>query len=139
MVVLITIIFLIISFVSIDHLILWRRINNFERRAEDLVMMYNILLPKVKSGDSRFPNEEIFEYDGLVYKNVTVYKGDYNLFYKTLYKYAEDTLSFYNKIGDRYLSIMDDEYHDRIDSIYSSVEKILSTIRYQLWLMNGIE
>ena len=39
MVVLITIIFLIISFVSIDHLILWRRISNFERKL-------NINLPK---------------------------------------------------------------------------------------------
>ena len=44
---LMAIIVIIVLFVIFDHIIYWKRISDFERRANEFVVMFNILSNKV--------------------------------------------------------------------------------------------
>lgn len=136
---LMAIIVIIVLFVIFDHIIYWKRISDFERRANEFVVMFNILSNKVLHGDPNFPDTDEFIFDGDIYKNVTVKKGDFASFYSILSKCIKDVLDSYEKIGERYLSLMDDETEEWIYGLHMRVEEISNTIRYQSWLINGIE
>lgn len=136
---LMAIIVIIVLFVIFDHIIYWKRISDFERKANEFVVMFNILSNKVLYGDQDFPDTDEFIFDGDIYKNVTVKKGDFATFYSILSKYIKDVLDSYEKIGERYLSLMDDETENWIYGLHMRVEEISNTIRYQSWLINGVK
>lgn len=59
---------------------------------------------------------------------------DFKSLYLQLKLAIADVLDAYDRIGERYLSLMDEETEERILKLHSTVEQIESIIRYQSWL-----
>lgn len=120
-------------FYAYDHVRYWRKLDDFERRASEFATMYEILEPKVVHGDPEEPDVDEFVFEGEIY-NAAVKKDDLNSLYMQMKLAIADVLDSYDRIGERYLSLMDDETEERVSELHSAVERIDGIVRYQCWL-----
>lgn len=123
----------VVLFVIFDHLRYWKRLDEFEEKAAEFATLYNTLTPKIMNGDPEDPEIDEFMFEGVNYC-ATVKKGDLNSLYAQLRPYINDVLKSYDKIGERYLSMMDEETEARVSKLYECVQEIEEIIRYQCWL-----
>lgn len=135
MTILLVIVLIMLGIIAVDHLCYWRRLSEFEIKAKDFSSMYESLAPKVLHGDPEDPNINYFSFEGECFK-VNVKKGDLRAFYMQLKIAICDVLDAYDRIGQRYMELMDDITYEHIDELHSLVERIDNIIRYQLWV-NG--
>lgn len=133
MAILVAIIIVMALSIAYDHLCYWKRLDEFESKANEFSTMYNLLAPKVINGDPDDPDIEEFIFEGKNYC-ATVKKNDLSSLYSQLKPYIKDVLDSYDKIGERYLSLMDDETQARIYELHEIVEEIEGIIRYESWL-----
>lgn len=131
----IAIIVIIVGIIVADHLCYWRRLSEFEVKANEFSLMYKELAPKVLHGDPEEPDVNEFLYDGECFK-MFVKKGDMKGFYMQLKFAICEVLDAYDRIGQRYLDLMDDETQRHIEELHALVENIDNIIRYQQWI-NG--
>ena len=118
-------------FILGDHICYWRRLDTFENLASDFSSMYNSLTPKVINPNNDDSSE--YEYQGTYFRAV-VRKGDIKSLYLQMRLAISSVLDAYDKIGERYLSLMDEETSERIYYLHQTVEEIAHIIRYQCWL-----
>lgn len=133
MAILVAIIVIGAFFYTYDHVCYWRRLDEFERRASEFATMYELLTPKVLKGDPNEPDVTEFIFEGENY-NATVKKDDLRSLYLQMKLAIADVLDSYDRIGERYLSLMDYETEKHISELYSTVNEIERIVRYQCWL-----
>lgn len=115
-----------------DYITYWRRLSAFELRAEEFVKMYNALLPKVLNKNQSDMAETVYVGD---FFRAAVRPRDFKSFYLQMQFASLEVLEAYDRIGEEYLSEMDDETFEHIDRIYQSVQNIYDEINYQSWLL----
>lgn len=126
------IIVVILSYI-LDHVRYWRRLDDFELRALEFSEMYEYITPKVLHGNPEDPEVNEFVYEGM-YFTMTVKKGDLKALYAQLGPHIKEVQNAYDRIGSRYLELMDDETENRIERLHLTVESIADIVRYQSWL-----
>lgn len=135
MAIVVAILFVAGLFIFRDHVRYWRRIDDFERRAMEFSTMYKIMLPKAL-GEGEKDVEE-FSFKGTCYR-MCIKNGDKAAFYSQLEFAIADVLDSYDRIGERYISLMDDITAKEISTLYDAILKINHIIRYNNWILNGI-
>ncbi len=136
MAIVVAILLVVVLFVWGDHIRFWRRLDAFERRAREFSTMYKIMLPNALGEGAKDVDE--FSFEGECYK-MLIKNGDKAAFYSQLEFAISDVLDSYDRIGERYISIMDDITEKRISTLYDTVLKINHIIRYNNWMLNGIK
>ena len=135
MAIVVAILFVAGMFIWGDYIRYWRRIEDFEKRARDFSDMYNEMLPKAL-GEGEKDVEE-FSFEGECYR-MCIKNGDKAAFYSQLEFAIADVLDSYDRIGERYISLMDDITSKEISTLYDAILKINHIIRYNNWILNGI-
>lgn len=135
MAIVVAILFVAGMFIWGDYIRYWRRIEDFEKRARDFSDMYNEMLPKAL-GEGKKDVEE-FSFEGECYR-MCIKNGDKAAFYSQLEFAIADVLDSYDRIGERYISLMDDITSKEISTLYDAILKINHIIRYNNWILNGI-
>lgn len=135
MAIVVAILFIAGIFIWGDYIRYWRRIEDFEKRARDFSDMYNEMLPKAL-GEGKKDVEE-FSFEGECYR-MCIKNGDKAAFYSQLEFAIADVLDSYDRIGERYISLMDDITAKEISTLYDAILKINHIIRYNNWILNGI-
>lgn len=135
MAIVVAVLFVAGIFIWGDYIRYWRRIEDFEKRARDFSDMYNEMLPKAL-GEGKKDVEE-FSFEGECYR-MCIKNGDKAAFYSQLEFAIADVLDSYDRIGERYISLMDDITAKEISTLYDAILKINHIIRYNNWILNGI-
>lgn len=135
MAIVVAILFVAGLFIFRDRVRYWRRIDDFERRAMEFSKMYKIMLPKAL-GEGEKDVEE-FSFNGACYR-MCIKNGDKAAFYSQLEFAIADVLDSYDRIGERYISLMDDITAKEISTLYDAILKINHIIRYNNWIQNRI-
>ena len=136
MAIVVAVLFIAGIFIWGDYIRYWRRIEDFEKRARDFSDMYNEMLPKAL-GEGEKDVEE-FSFEGECYR-MCIKNGDKAAFYSQLEFAIADVLDSYDRIGERYISLMDDITAKEISTLYDAILKINHIIRYNNWILNGIK
>lgn len=135
MAIVVAILFVAGLFIFRDRVRYWRRIDDFERRAMEFSKMYKKMLPKAL-GEGEKDVEE-FSFEGACYR-MCIKNGDKAAFYSQLEFAIADVLDSYDRIGERYISLMDDITAKEISTLYDAILKINHIIRYNNWIQNCI-
>ena len=135
MAIVVAILFVAGLFIFRNRVRYWRRIDDFERRAMEFSKMYKIMLPKAL-GEGEKDVEE-FSFKGACYR-MCIKNGDKAAFYSQLEFAIADVLDSYDRIGERYIFLMDDITAKEISTLYDAILKINHIIRYNNWIQNGI-
>jgi hypothetical protein len=135
MAIVVAILFVAGLFIFRDRVRYWRRIDDFERRAMEFSKMYKKMLPKAL-GEGEKDVEE-FSFEGACYR-MCIKNGDKAAFYSQLEFAIADVLDSYDRIGERYISLMDDITAKEISTLYDAILKINHIIRYNNWIQNRI-
>ena len=136
MAIVVAVLFIAGIFIWGDYIRYWRRIEDFEKRARDFSDMYNEMLPKAL-GEGEKDVEE-FSFEGECYR-MCIKNGDKAAFYSQLEFAIADVLDSYDRIGERYISLMDDITAKEISTLYDAILKINHIIRYNNWILNCIK
>lgn len=136
MAIVVAVLFIAGIFIWGDYIRYWRRIEDFEKRARDFSDMYNEMLPKAL-GEGEKDVEE-FSFEGECYR-MCIKNGDKAAFYSQLEFAIADVLDSYDRIGERYISLIGDITAKEISTLYDAILKINHIIRYNNWILNGIK
>ena len=133
MAVIVAVVFILVILRGCDYICFMRRIDEFERKASEFSDMYKTLAPKVAHGDPEIPDVDLFSFEGECFL-LTVEKEDWKSFYSQLTLALCEVFDSYDRIGERYLSSMDEETSKHIEDLYVTVKEINGQIRYQKWI-----
>ena len=120
---------LILLAVYVDHVRFNRKINNFMLAVYDFSIMCDEAVKLLKENE----NDILFE--GKVFR-MYIPKGDYEFFVKQLEFVTAELMDRYEKIGERYLSEMEDSLYAKIEMHKEDIQNVQNAIRVTKW-QNG--